>query len=155
MSQRETLLFDGISTFLVQPDGTVQIENLITTYQDNAAGEPDSSYLEVETMFQLMLEIRTLQSMFLSKFPRAKLASNGSSPPPNSGLVTPNIIKAAIIALYNERVASGFVQNAAAFAAALVVQANTINPNRLDIIWPGTPVNQMRTFSTLVQFRLQ
>lgn len=155
MNQRETLLYDGISTFLVQQDGTVQIENLITTYQTNAAGEPDSSYLEVETMFQLMLEIRTLQSMFLSQFARCKLASNGSSPPPNSGLVTPNIIKAAIIALYNERVAAGFVQNAAAFAAALVVQANTTNPNRLDILWPGTPVNQMRTFATLVQFRLQ
>jgi phage tail sheath gpL-like len=154
-NQDETLLYDGISTFLVQQDGTVQIDNMITTYQDNAAGAPDDSYLEVETMFQLMLEIRTLNSMFLSKFARCKLASDASKPPPNSGLVTPSMIAMEIIALYQERTDAGFVQNAAAFAAALRVQKNTTNPNRVDILWPGTPVNQMRTFATLVQFRLQ
>ena len=154
-SLRETLLFDGISTFLVQQDGTVITENIITSYQKNAAGVADSSYLEVETMYQLMLEIRTMNSMLLSKYGRAKLASNGSRPPANSGLVTPNTIRADIIALYQEREAAGFVQNSAAFAAALVVNKNTINPNRVDILWPGTPVNQMRTFGILVQFRLQ
>jgi phage tail sheath gpL-like len=154
-NQRETLLFDGISTFTVQQDGTVLTENIITTYQLNAQGVPDDSYLELETMFQLMLEIRTLQAMLSSKYARCKLASNGSSPPANSGLVTPNIIKADIIALYQERTAAGFVQNASSFASALVVNKNTVNPNRVDILWPGTPVNQMRTFATLVQFRLQ
>lgn len=154
-SQRETLLYDGISTFKVQQDGTVQTENIITTYQTNAAGAPDDSYLEVETMFQLMLEIRTLNSMLSSKYARCKLADNGSRPAANSGLVTPNTIRADIIALYQEREDSGFVQNSDAFAQALVVQKNTTNPNRVDILWPGTPVNQMRTFGTLIQFRLQ
>ena len=102
-----------------------------------------------------MLEIRTLNIMLLRKYARVKLASNGSLPHANSGLVTPNTIKADIIALYQEREAAGFVQNSAAFAAALVVNKNTVNPNRVDILWPGTPVNQMRTFATLVQFRLQ
>jgi len=154
-TQRETLLYDGISTFTVQQGGTVLTENIITTYQLNAQGVPDDSYLELETMFQLMLEIRTLQAMLSSKYARCKLADNGSSPPAGSGLVTPNIIKSDIIALYGEREAAGFVQNADAFASALVVQKNTVNPNRVDILWPGTPVNQMRTFATLVQFRLQ
>ncbi|MFX1674052.1 phage tail sheath subtilisin-like domain-containing protein [Paraburkholderia sp. A2WS-5] len=154
-SQRETLLYDGISTFTVQQDGTVQTENVITTYQTNAQGVVDDSYLEVETMFQLMLEIRTLQAMLTSKYARCKLADNGSKPPAGSNLVTPNVIKMDIIALYQERTDAGFTQNAAAFASALVVQKNAANPNRVDILWPGTPVNQMRTFATLVQFRLQ
>lgn len=153
-SQRETLLFDGISTFTVV-QGVVMTENIITTYQTNAQGVPDNSYLEVETMFQLMLEIRTLQSMLSSRYARSKLADNGSSPGAGSGLVTPNIIKADIIALYQERQDAGFVQNATAFAQAVVVNKNTVNPNRVDILWPGTPVNQMRTFGILVQFRLQ
>ena len=154
-SQRNTLLFDGISTFLVQQDGTVQIENLITTYQENAAGVADDSYLQVETLFQLMLEIRTLQSMILSKFPRAKLASDTSKPGPNANVIQPSTVRAAVVALYQEREDAGFVQNSDAFAQALVVQKNTVNPNRLDILWPGTPVNQARTFATLMQFRLQ
>lgn len=152
---RQTLLYDGISTFTVEADGTVQTENIITTYQTNTQGVADDSYLEVETMFQLMLEIRTLQAMFTSKYARCKLASDGSRPEAGSRLVTPSTIKANIIALYQEREAAGFVQNSDAFASALVVQQNTVNPNRVDILWPGTPVNQMRTFATLVQFRLQ
>ncbi|MGN6589296.1 MAG: phage tail sheath subtilisin-like domain-containing protein [Sphingomicrobium sp.] len=154
-NQRETLLYDGISTFTVQQDGTVLTENVITTYQTNTQGVADDSYLEVETMFQLMLEIRTLQAMLTSKYARCKLADNGSKPAAGSNLVTPNTIRADIVALYQERTAAGFTQNADAFAAALVVQKNTVNPNRVDILWPGTPVNQMRTFATLVQFRLQ
>lgn len=154
-TQRETLLYDGISTFTVQQGGTVLTENIITTYQLNAQGVPDDSYLELETMFQLMLEIRTLLAMLSSRYARCKLADDGSRPAANSGLVTPNIIKSDIIALYQEREDAGFVQNSDAFATALVVQKNTVNPNRVDILWPGTPVNQMRTFATLVQFRLQ
>lgn len=155
ISLRNTLLWDGIATFLVQPDGTVQIENLITTYQENAEGVADDSYLEIETMFQLMLEIRTLQADLLSKFGRCKLASSGSRPAAGSNLVTPNTISANIVALYKQREIAGYVQNSDDFAEQLVVQKNTTNPNRVDILWPGTPVNQMRTFATLMQFRLQ
>lgn len=154
-NQRETLLYDGISTFTVEDDGTVQTENIITTYQENAQGVADDSYLEVETMFQLMLEIRTLQAMLTSKYARCKLADNNSRPAAGSNLVTPNTIAMDIIALYQERCDAGYTQNADAFASALVVNKNTVNPNRVDILWPGTPVNQMRTFATLVQFRLQ
>lgn len=152
-SQRETLLFDGISTFLVV-SGAVEIEYAITTYQMNASGVTDNSYLNVETMFQLMLEIRTLQSMLLSKFARCKLASNNTRPSANSGLVTPNVIAAEIVAQYSERADLGFVQNPQQFAQQLVVQQNATNPDRVDILWPGTLVGQLRTMGTLVQFRL-
>lgn len=154
-NQRETLLYDGISTFTVAQDGTVMTENIVTTYQTNAQGVPDDSYLEVETLYQLVLEIRTLQAMLSSKYARNKLADNGSKPAANSGLITPAIIRADVIALYQERQDLGFVQNADTFAQAVVVNKNTVNPNRVDILWPGTPVNQMRTFAILVQFRLQ
>lgn len=154
-NMRETLLYDGISTFTVQQDGTVETENIITTYQKNAQDVADDSYLELETMFQLMLEIRTLQAMLSSKYSRCKLADNGTRPAAGSNLVTPNILARDIIALYQERADLGFVQNADTFATQLVVNKNTVNPDRVDILWPGTPVNQMRTFATLVQFRLQ
>jgi phage tail sheath gpL-like len=154
-NQRETLLYDGISTFTVLSDGTVQTENIITTYQTNAQGVADNSYLEVETMYQIVLEIRTYLAMLTSKYARCKLADNGTRPAAGSNLVTPNTIAADTRAQYAERAAAGFVQNVDEFNAALVVQRNAVNPNRLDILWPIVPVNQMRTFATLVQFRLQ
>lgn len=154
-NQRQTLLYDGISTFTVLQDGTVQTENIITTYQTNTQGVPDSSYLEVETMYQLVLEIRTFLAMLTSKYARCKLADNGSKPAAGSNLVTPNTIAADIRAKYAERNELGFVQNVDEFNAALVVQRNGVNTSRVDMLLPIVPVNQMRTFASLVQFRLQ
>ena len=53
LSDRNTLLWDGVSTFTVGADGTVALENVITTYRVNGFGVPDDSYLQVETLATL------------------------------------------------------------------------------------------------------
>lgn len=155
LSQRNTLLYDGISTFTVAADGTVAIENEITTYQTNAYGQPDNSYLEIETMFQLMYVLRRMNTMVTTKYARVKLAADGTRFAPGSNIVTPAVIRADLIALYQEMEYDGFVQNSDAFAQALIVQQNAQNPNRVDVLWPGTLVDQLRIFALLAQFRLQ
>jgi phage tail sheath gpL-like len=155
ISQRNTLLYDGISTFSVDQSGLVHIENLITTYQKNGQGVADSSYLEVETMFTLMYVLRALQTVVTSKYARVKLAADGTRFAPGSAIVTPSIIKADIIAAYQDLEYRGFVQQSQAFAQALIVQQNATNPNRVDVLWPGTLINQLRIFAVLAQFRLQ
>lgn len=154
LTDRNTLLFDGISTFTVADDGTVQIENLITTYQKNSFGDPDDSYLEVETMFNLMHVLRTLKSVVTTKYARVKLAANGTRFAPGSAIVTPNMIRADLIAKYREMEYDGFVQKGDAFKNALIVQQNSTNPNRVDVLWPGTLIDQLRIFGLLAQFRL-
>lgn len=152
---RNALLFDGISTFTVDPDGTVRIEALITTYQENAFGQPDNSYLQVVTMFLLMYVIRAMATMVTSKYARVKLASNGTRFGPGANVVTPNIIKADLIAKYLELQDAGYVQNSDAFQQAVIVEQNTSNPNRVDVLWPGTLIDQLDIFAMLVQFRLE
>jgi phage tail sheath gpL-like len=154
LSQRNTLLYDGISTFTVASDGTVAIENLITTYQLNAFGQPDNSYLEIETMFLLAYVLRRLRTMVTTKYARVKLAANGTRFAPGSGIVTPNIIKADQIAEYRAMEYEGYVQGSDIFAQAIVVEQNASNPNRVDVLWPGTLINQLRIFALLAQFRL-
>jgi phage tail sheath gpL-like len=155
LSERNTLLFDGISTFTVAQDGSVQLENIITTYQKNGFGQADDSYLEIETMFLLMFVLRDLASVVTSKYARVKLAADGTRFAPGSAIVTPAIIKADIIAEYQTLEYNGYVQNSAAFAAGLVVQINAQNPNRIDVLWPGVLIDQLRVFALLAQFRLQ
>lgn len=155
LTARNTLLYDGISTFTVGDDGTVRIENLITTYQKNSFGQADNSYLEVETMFTLMYVLRFLQTRITSKFPRMKLAADGTKFAAGSNVVTPNIIRADQVAAYKELERAGLVQNSAAFAQGLIVQQNASNPNRVDVLWPGTLINQLRIFALLAMFRLQ
>ena len=45
LTERNSLLYAGMSTFTVDDDGTVRLEGVITTYQKNAFGAPDNSYL--------------------------------------------------------------------------------------------------------------
>jgi phage tail sheath gpL-like len=154
LSERNTLLFDGISTFTVAQDGTVQLENIITTYQKNSFGQADDSYLEIETMFLLMFVLRDLAGVVTSKYSRVKLAADGTRFAPGAAIVTPSIIKADIIAEYQTLEYNGYVQNSQAFAAGLIVQINAQNPNRVDVLWPGSLISQLRVFALLAQFRL-
>ncbi|MEB2504641.1 phage tail sheath subtilisin-like domain-containing protein [Burkholderia sp. BCCIQ04A] len=154
LSQRNTLLYDGISTFTVADDGTVAIENLITTYQTNAFGQPDNSYLEIETMFLLAYVLRRLRTLVTSKYARVKLAADGTRFAPGSAIVTPKVIKADLIAEYHQMEYEGYVQGSDIFAQALIVQQNDSNPNRVDVLWPGILINQLRIFALLAQFRL-
>jgi phage tail sheath gpL-like len=154
MTERNTLLFDGISTFTVAQDGTVALENVITTYQKNGFGQPDDSYLEVETMFLLMFVLRDMAVLVTSKYARVKLANDGTRFAPGSAIVTPGMIRADLIAEFRSLESRGFVQGSDAFAQALIVQRNPSNPNRIDVLWPGALINQLRIFAVLAQFRL-
>lgn len=152
---QNTMLYDGISTFAVADDGTVSISNLITTYQKNAFGSADNSYLEVETLFTLAAVLRSMRAVVTSKFSRSKLAADGTRFAAGSAIVTPSIIRAELVANYRDLEFKGLVQNGDAFKAGLIVQQNATNPNRVDVLWPGTLIAQLRIFALLAQFRLQ
>lgn len=153
-SERNTLLYDGISTFTVDDDGTVRLERAITTYQQNAYGQADDAYLDVTTLATLMEIIRRMRSAISSKYPRSKLADNGTAFGEGQAIVTPNIIRAELVAQYREMETLGLVENTEAFKAALIVERNADNQNRLDILYGPDLVNQLRVFAVNTQFRL-
>ena len=154
LGDRNVLLWDGISTFTVADDGTVSIENLITTYQKNKYGQPDDSYLQIETLFTLAYVIRAMRSAITSKYARVKLADNGTRFAPGSAIVTPNTIKGELIAQFSTLEYNGYVQGKERFKEGLIVERNPTNPNRVDVLWPGALINQLRIFALLAQFRL-
>lgn len=63
------MLHSGISTVTVADDSTVQVENIITTYQKNKYGAEDDSYLQIETLFLLMFVTRFLRTQVTSSLP--------------------------------------------------------------------------------------
>ncbi|CNJ01908.1 phage tail sheath subtilisin-like domain-containing protein [Yersinia intermedia] len=155
LTERNNLLHSGISTVTVTDDGTVQVENIITTYQKNKYGAEDDSYLQIETLFLLMFVTRFLRTQVTSKFARMKLAANGTRFAPGSAIITPNVIRAELIAQYQTLEFNGYVQDAKGFAKGLIVEKNASNPNRVDVLWTGVLINQLRIFAVLNQFRLQ
>jgi phage tail sheath gpL-like len=155
IQDRNVLLWDGVSTFTVAQDGTVAIENLITTYQVNSFGTPDDSYLQVETLNTIAYVLRQLKADVTSKYARVKLAADGTKFAPGSAIVTPNIIRAGQIAKYQELEYGGYVQKSDVFAKAIIVEINAVNPNRVDVLYPAILINQLRIFALLFQFTLQ
>ncbi|EKN4181910.1 phage tail sheath subtilisin-like domain-containing protein [Yersinia ruckeri] len=155
LTERNNLLHSGISTVTVADDGTVQVENIITTYQKNGFGAEDDSYLQIETLFLLMFITRYMRTQVTSKFARMKLAADGTRFAPGSAIITPNVIRAELIAQYQSLEFSGYVQDAKRFAKGLIVEKSASNPNRVDVLWTGVLINQLRIFAVLNQFRLQ
>ncbi len=153
ISERNTLLFTGVSTFTVQRDGQVLIEGGITTYQSNAYGQPDNSYLLVVRLFTLMYCLRFLETRITTKYARVKLAADGTRFGPGANVVTPAMIKAELIAAYAELEDLGLVQQREAFIQGLIVQKSTTDPNRVDVLWDGVLINQLDIFALLAQFR--
>jgi phage tail sheath gpL-like len=153
LTDRNTLLFDGISTFTVGDDGQVYIENMVTTYQKNAFGNPDDSYLQVERMFLIAFVLRRLKTVVTSKYARMKLVENGTRLNPGVRAATPNMIRADLIAQYSELEGDAYVQRSDLFAKELIVEKS--GANRVNVLWPGTLVDGLRIFALLFQFRTQ
>lgn len=152
-SDMNSLLSNGVATSSVVV-GQLQVQRAITTYQKDAYGNADSSYLDSETLHLSAYILRYLASWITSKYPRHKVAADGTRYGSGNAIVTPAVIRGDLIAAYNQLMNLGLVQNAAAFAANLLVQINGTNPNRIDVLLPPEYVGQLRIFALLNQFRL-
>lgn len=155
MTERNTLLYSGVATHTVGNDGTVRIEGDITTYQKNAYGSPDDSYLKIQTLYNLQFILRSLETLVTSKYGRMKLADDGTKYATGSSIVTPSTVRGDIIAQYRELEYNGLTQDTDAFKVGLVCERHAGNPNRLDVLWDGILINQLDIFALLAQFRLQ
>ena len=122
--ERNILLFDGISTFTVDPTRTCRIDRSITTYQTNPSGQPDNSYLNTNLLFQAMYAARYISSQLTTQFIDAGkiLVANGTPIGPGSPAVTPNGILGAAIAIYTYLCTIFVVQNPQTFAANATAQ---------------------------------
>ncbi|HGM5579287.1 TPA: phage tail sheath subtilisin-like domain-containing protein [Pseudomonas putida] len=154
LTERQSLLSNGIATAYYE-GGYMRIQRAITTYQRNAYGQADDSYLDSEPLHQSAHVIRYLQSRITSKYGRHKLASDGTSFGPGQAMVTPLVIRGELVAAYRELETAGIVENTEAFKANLIVERDATNPNRLNVLFPPDLVNQLRVFALLYQFRLQ
>lgn len=151
-SERNLLLFDGVSTFTVGSDGTCRIERQITMYQNNASGLSDASYLDICTP-ETLERIRYEQRLMISQhYPRHKLASDGTQYGAGQAIVTPQIIRGQLLSLYRSMEQKGWVEDFDTYTEKLIVERDADDANRLN--WRDTPnlVNQLRVSAGKQQF---
>jgi phage tail sheath gpL-like len=109
-----------MSTFTVDESQTCRIDRSITTYQFNASGQPDDSYLGTNLLFQATFVARYMDSQITSQFIDAGLilVDDGTPIGPGSPATTPSTVLQAAIAIYGYLCTEFIVQDAAAFAKA-------------------------------------
>lgn len=150
--ERDILLHEGVSTYLVDSGGLSRIERLITTYQTNASGDPDESYLDIETLRTLAYFRASMRQRIAAKFPRHKLANDGTAFAPGQAVVTPSMIRAELLHLFREWEAAALAEGFEQFKRELIVERNASDPNRVDALTAPDTVNQFRVFAALIQF---
>lgn len=155
-SERDTLLYDGIATYIVDAGGNVVIERAITTYQTNAVGTTDPSYLDIQILATLG-EIRyQYKTRMVNRFivPRFKLADDTFPVQPGQYIATPKTVKAETIALFTLLRDKGLIENLDEFIDNLVVERDETDRNRVNVLLPADLVNAFRLLSGNVQFIL-
>lgn len=154
LEERDQLLNTGIATFSVSASGRVAIESLVTTYQTNAFDAPDTSYLYLNTLLTLSYIRFDFKATITSKYPRHKLASDGTRFAQGQAVVTPNVIKAEAISKFRQWESLALVEGFDQFKNDLIVERNVSNPNRLDVLMPPDLVNQLRILGVKIEFLL-
>lgn len=156
-SERNLLLYDGIATYTVANDGTVQIERQITTYQENEAGVADDSYLDINTP-ETLERIRFEQvSLFAQKYPRHKLAADADREfyDPSQPIMTPKVARTELLNLYRLTLmgAYGWVRDYDGYAESLSANIDPNDPSRLNVIDQPMLIGQYRVHAQQTQFR--
>lgn len=152
-TERDLLLHDGISTFYVASDGACRIEALITTYQENLYGAPDTAYLYANTPATLAYVAQSLVAYLTSKFSRHKLADDGGpAPPAGMRIATPSLVRAEVIEhltqLYTER---GVVEHPAAYQDTIVAERDATDRGRVNLLLPVQLIGQLRRIFVRVE----
>jgi phage tail sheath gpL-like len=99
--------------------------------------------------------LRNQRQVITSKYPRHKLANDGTRFGAGQAIVTPKTIKAELVAQYRIDEFNGLVEDGANFKDNLIVERDPNDPNRLNVLYPPDLVNGLRVFAVLAQFRLQ
>jgi phage tail sheath gpL-like len=151
-SERNLLLQGGISTFTADQSGQVFIERMITTYQTNAQSIDDPTFLNVTTMHTLAALRYTLRVRISLKYPRHKLADDGTNYGAGQAIVTPSVIRSEILGLFGQWELNGWVEDFEQFSEELIVERNGSDRDRLDARLGPNLVNQFRVFAGQIQF---
>jgi phage tail sheath gpL-like len=155
LQEKQILIDHGIAPLAPVLGGELAIVSGVTTYTKNVHGARDRSYQNITTRSNLTFQIRFLQARITQKFGRHKLADDGTRFGAGQAIVTPNIIRAELIAAYGELVALGLAENIEAFKNALIVERDLQNVDRVNILFAPDLVNELKVIGMLVQFRQQ
>lgn len=153
--ERNLLALSGIAT--LSDDVGVQTEATVTMYLKNDAGADDTSYKQQNTMFKLSSLRYRFVNWMLSRYSRAKLASNADLIGPGQQIMTLDTARDEAVAWFKQAQRDGLVEPSQAaltqFKADLKVERDSGNENRINWLLPPDLMNLFIVGSGVIQFR--
>ncbi|WP_331710350.1 phage tail sheath C-terminal domain-containing protein [Bathymodiolus septemdierum thioautotrophic gill symbiont] len=152
-TERNLMLYSGSSTYTTNTAGDVFVERPITTYRENNAGVADDSYLDVMTVATAMYFRSKQRSRILSRYPRHKLAKDGTNFAPGQAILTPKLFKSEMFGLYRDLELAGIVQDFDNYKTTFVCSIDPKNPTRINYQDQPIFVNGLIIVAGKIQFR--
>lgn len=152
-AERNLFLYEGLSTYTVNAAKEVLIERPVTAYTENGAGIADNSYLDVMTPATAMYFRQKQRSLILSVYPRHKVAKDGTKFAKGQPIVTPTMFKSQLLSLYRDLEYAGIVQDFDGYKAALIVELDDNNKQRVNYLDSPQFVNGLIIVAGKIQFR--
>jgi phage tail sheath gpL-like len=147
MADRDSLYRNGISALIFRADGQAAFDRVVTTYRTNGWGQPDITFLDVETLYIAAYAARYFKQRILALYPRHVLKDD--NPRSIQGVTTPPQIRAALIHAYRELWEAGLAEKPELFAQYVIVE-RAGDPNRVNAYVPFDVANQLRVFAANV-----
>lgn len=156
LAQRSLLIKAGAATLKKDASGTLVVDRLVTTYQQNGAGAPDPSYQDLTTMSALSYARWAWRTRIQLKYPRALLGDDGTVVSNGAPVVTPSTIKAEASAFFDDLAGLGLFESATKdqFLADLTVVRPGGNVNRLDAVMSPDLLNKFLQMATTLRYIL-
>lgn len=143
-ADRNSLYRNGIAGYTTDRDGTVRIERVVTTYQTNAVGAADTTFLDVETLAQSVYIGRYLRQRIESTYPRHALRED--NPLGLQGVVTAEGALNTGRHAYRELCDGGICEKPELVNRFMKCERSA-DPNRLNFFLPADVTNQLRVFA--------
>lgn len=144
---RNNLLYDGISTYTVDQDGTVRIEQAITTYQVTPLNVADATWLKINTPKTLDY-LRWDIIAYFQQYTGFKLSSDPVRADAGQAIMSPRTAEGLIHARGDLWMRAGLVES----IDPVIVERDTGDPNRLNCVLTPNLVNQFDVFAAKLQF---
>jgi len=152
--ERNQLLQDGGSTYTVDSSGIVRIERLRTTRIENEFAAPDEALADLNPKLTVSFLRFDFRVLIATKYPRHKLADDGTRFAPGQAIITPLVGKAEAVNRFRLWEELGLVEGGDQFKRDLIVERNKQDVNRLDFLLPPDLINQLRVVGVQIGFLL-
>lgn len=142
-NEQENALYNGLTPFEIGPGDKVQIVRAISTYTKNADGVDDVSLLDITTIRTLDYVRKACRERITLRFPRDKLSSR-----------TPDRVRSELLDVLYKLEELEIIEEVDANKAALIVERDSKDVNRLNSRIPADIVNGLHVFAGRIDLLL-